>query len=401
LTFTKLVEAAMAKQVLGNDPFQRGAAARPAPEQVSEAPLEAKPSRSSPAKQRAVRPARAAAEVLEGASQLPFQPSVSEAVLPPPTLEASGEAVALRADAPGEDAGPVQAGAEPQVEELPATPRASPFSLAGLRELLAAAESRYRATTLGQAASRGVVEVGHERPPGRALLWATDFLHDRYFRVELQGTQHLPDGPALLVVNHSGAIPYDGPVLCRALQRARPDLQEPRWLMMDQASGAPLLGKLLRRLWAVRASTENASRLLAQRRPVVVFPEGLSGIGKPFSQRYQLRQFGRGGFVKLALRSGAPIIPVAVLGAEESTPLLARLPGSPVGLPYVPVTPLGLLPLPAKWRIRFGPPLDTSGLAASHAEDPEVVQRLVGLTREAVSEMLWDLQRSRHSVFAG
>jgi 1-acyl-sn-glycerol-3-phosphate acyltransferase len=233
------------------------------------------------------------------------------------------------------------------------------------------------------------------------LLAALDFLYERYFRVELFGTKQLPEGPCLLVANHSGAIPYDGPILCRAVQMARADLQPPRWLMMDQASEAPILGRVLSRLWAVRASHENAGKLLGQRRPVVVFPEGLAGIGKPFFQRYQLRRFGRGGFVKLALKHKTPIIPVAVVGAEEATPLVARLPGSLFGLPYVPLTPLGLLPLPTKWRIRFGAPIDTAGIGATGADEPAVVDELVRRTRQAVDEMIVSLRSTRKSLFRG
>jgi 1-acyl-sn-glycerol-3-phosphate acyltransferase len=162
-----------------------------------------------------------------------------------------------------------------------------------------------------------------------------------------------------------------------------------------------VLGTLVNRLGAVRACQENAARLLEEGRPLVVFPEGIQGLSKPFAQRYQLKRFGRGGFVKLALRSGAPIVPVAIVGAEETSPLLARLPGGFLGLPYLPVTPLGPLPLPARWSIRFGAPLALEGAGPGSAEDPSEVQRLTERTRESIQGMLQALLLERGSVFGG
>src|SRR5690606_33079916 len=146
------------------------------------------------------------------------------------------------------------------------------------------------------------------------------------------------EGPVLLVANHAGVMPYDGPVLQQVMLRERPDLVEARWLVEDQIFHAPFFGTLFNRLGALRACPENAQRLLSEDRPVIVFPEGAQGLRKPFSERDQLKRFGRGGFVKVALRSQVPIVPVAVVGAEETSPLLARLPGSIFGLGYVPLT---------------------------------------------------------------
>jgi len=154
---------------------------------------------------------------------------------------------------------------------------------------------------------------------------------------------------------------------------------------------------LLNRIGAIRASPENALRLLDEGRPVIVFPEGIHGIGKPFTERYQLKRFGRGGFVKVALRAKVPIVPVAVVGAEESMPLLFKLPGQFFGLPYLPLT--APLPLPARWSIRFGDPINLEGLDASAAEDLAVVQRVNERTRESIQGMITALLRERTSVF--
>jgi 1-acyl-sn-glycerol-3-phosphate acyltransferase len=254
---------------------------------------------------------------------------------------------------------------------------------------------------LGAGASRAVDAYGRDEDLVRELSPLLDFLYTRYWRVSVEGAEHVPAGPAILVANHSGTVPFDGPVLHHALLRERPDLKESRWLLEDQVFYAPFFGTLFNRLGALRASPENALRLLEERRPVIVFPEGAQGLGKLYRERYQLKRFGRGGFVKLALRAGVPVVPVAVVGAEDSTPLLAKLPGSLLGLPYVPLAPLGPLPLPAKWAVRFGAPVDLEGLGADAADRLDVVQRLTERTRERIQEMLTQLLRERPGVFTG
>ena len=135
-----------------------------------------------------------------------------------------------------------------------------------------------------------------------------------------------------------------------------------------------------------------------------VFPEGIQGIGKPFRERYRLKRFGRGGFVKLALRTGAPILPVAVVGSEESLPLLAKLPAGFLGMPYLPLTPLGPIPLPAKWSVRIGAPLvlpEQPAGAPGGTAALAVVEALVEKTRRRIEEMLQELLRARGDVFGG
>lgn len=254
---------------------------------------------------------------------------------------------------------------------------------------------------IGLGGSTALDEYGRDEALVRELEPLVDFLYESYWRITVQGAEHVPAGATLLVANHSGALPFDGPMLAEAVRRERPELREARWLVEDQVFYSPVLGTLFNRLGAVRACPENALRLLDEQRPLLVFPEGFQGLSKPFAQRYQLKRFGRGGFVKLALRTGAPIVPVAIVGAEESSPLLARLPSGFLGLPYLPLTPLGPLPLPARWFIRFGEPITAEGLPPEAAEDTVQVQRLTERTRDAIHSMLQELLAERRSVFTG
>jgi 1-acyl-sn-glycerol-3-phosphate acyltransferase len=252
---------------------------------------------------------------------------------------------------------------------------------------------------LGTHGSTTLDEYGRDPQLVSELQPLLDFLYDRYWRVTLQSAEMIPAGGAILVANHSGALPFDGLMATQAILRERPELREPRWLVEDQIFHAPVLGTIFNRLGAVRACPENALRLLDEQRPVLVFPEGYQGLSKPFAQRYQLKRFGRGGFVKLALRTGAPIIPVAIVGSEETSPLLGRIPAGFLGVPYLPLT--GPLPLPAKWTLRFGEPISMEGLSPDAANDLAEVQRLTERTRESIQGMLQALLRERRSVFAG
>ena len=226
-------------------------------------------------------------------------------------------------------------------------------------------------------------------------------LYTHYWRVTVQGAVHVPEGPVLLVANHAGVMPFDGPVLQQVLTRERPDLNEARWLVEDQIFHAPFFGTLFNRLGALRACPQNARRLLSEQRPVIVFPEGAQGLGKPYRERGQLKRFGRGGFVKIALRARVPIVPVAIVGSEETSPLMARLPGSIFGLGYIPVTPLGPLPLPARWMVRFGEPLNLDGAGPDDADNLPVVQRLSERTRDSIQGMREALLRERGGAWFG
>jgi len=251
------------------------------------------------------------------------------------------------------------------------------------RPLLAAASGMAQAAkaALGFGSHGPVDTWGKDESLAKSLQPVGDFLYDTYFRVTVSGAELVPEGPSIIVANHSGALPLDGPMLYYALQRERPDLQPARWLVEDQVFHAPVLGVLINRIGAVRAHPENALRLLEENRPVIVFPEGFLGISKPFTQKYQLKRFGRGGYVKLALKMRVPIVPAAIVGAEESMPLLAKIPAGPLGLPYLPLMPP---PLPARWRIRFAEPMTVSG----SPEDLAYVQEQNDRVRDTIAGML-------------
>jgi 1-acyl-sn-glycerol-3-phosphate acyltransferase len=271
-------------------------------------------------------------------------------------------------------------------------PEASPASLGLLgglaRALRSAAGLASRATT--------VDEWGKDAQLSASLRPLAELLYEKYWRVRTSGIEQVPTGPCVLVANHAGALPLDGPVLHLALRRERPELAESRWLLEDQVFYAPFVGTLANRLGAVRASPENAHRLLDEGRPLIVFPEGFHGLSKPFADRYRLRRFGRGGYLKIALRAGVPVIPVAIVGGEESMPLLAKLPGGALGVEYLPLT---LPPLPARWHLRFGAPIDLSGAPSDPDADLSWVEAKNLEVRDTIESMLKDLLAARQGVF--
>src|SRR5687768_12181565 len=180
---------------------------------------------------------------------------------------------------------------------------------------------------------------GYDRKFTEAVMPIFEFLYTVWWRVEPSGVESVPAaGPGLIVANHSGVLPYDGLMIRLAVRHEHPARRETRLLALDMFALLPFLAPLLQRTGAVRASQENGERLLRKGELVGVFPEGVKGVGKPFKNRYRLARFGRGGFVRLALRTGAPIVPCAVVGAEEVHPNLATANwiGKPLGLPYLP-----------------------------------------------------------------
>lgn len=267
----------------------------------------------------------------------------------------------------------------------------------------------------GRLAMRGrseeVDDFGFDPIYESKLRGVLEFLYSRYFRVQTSGIDRVPShGRCLLVANHSGTVPLDGVMLKTAVKLEHPAARDLRWLTEDFIYHMPYLGSMMNRLGGVRACQENAERLLAKEQLVAVFPEGVKGIGKLFSERYRLQRFGRGGFIKLCLRTGTPIVPVAVVGAEETNPLLFRFEylSKILGLPYVPVTPtfpllgpLGLLPAPTKWTIEFGEPIEFSAHGPEAAEDELLVGRLAERVRATIQGMLDRGVGARKSVFFG
>jgi 1-acyl-sn-glycerol-3-phosphate acyltransferase len=270
---------------------------------------------------------------------------------------------------------------------------------------------RYRRFAMRNRSAQ-VDDFGRDPVYAARLESLLDFLYVRYFRVETSGIEHVPSrGRALLVANHSGMLPYDGTMVMHAVHREHPARRDVRPLFEDFVFHFPYLGTFINRLGGVRASQSNAERLLGRDEVIVVFPEGLKGVSKLYRQRYQLQRFGRGGFIKLALRTRSPVVPVAILGAEEAHPMLAKItwPSGAVDLPYLPVTPtfpllgpLGLVPLPSKWYIRFGEPIDLPGeYGPEAAADRILVNKLADTVRSRIQTMVDALRTQRKSVVFG
>jgi 1-acyl-sn-glycerol-3-phosphate acyltransferase len=269
---------------------------------------------------------------------------------------------------------------------------------------------RRRTSTLGMSERSGEVdEFGMDEVVlrrGRLLL---DLLYERYWRVELHGLEHVPDeGPCLLVANRSGLLPYDGLMVSHAIHRNHPRGRYPRFLVADWLITLPFVQPYLARLGGVRACRENAERLIASGHYVVVFPEGVKGAAKVFRERYRLKRFGRGGVVRVALENRVPLIPLGIVGAEEAHPVLFKwgTPARALGLPFLPVTPtfpllgpLGFLPLPTKWVIRFGEPLPVEHLEPEAAGDELLISRMTEELRSRIQTLLDTGLSDRESVW--
>jgi 1-acyl-sn-glycerol-3-phosphate acyltransferase len=242
----------------------------------------------------------------------------------------------------------------------------------------------------------------------RFVMAALRPLAERWFRIEVRGIENLPaEGGALVVSNHSGAVPIDG--LMTTLIVHDHSGRFLRVLGADLVFRLPFVGDLARKGGATLASNEDAERMLSRGDLVGVWPEGFKGIGKPFSERYKLQRFGRGGFVSAALRTQVPIVPCSIVGAEEIYPLVGNLPALArlLGLPYIPITPffpllgpLGLIPLPSKWLIEFGEPIRTDSYGDSAADDPMLVFDVTDQVRETIQQTLYTLLMQRTSVFS-
>jgi 1-acyl-sn-glycerol-3-phosphate acyltransferase len=231
----------------------------------------------------------------------------------------------------------------------------------------------------------------------------------QWFRLAVTGVDNVPDaGPALVVANHSGVLPLDALMTALALRDEHPAHRRLRMLGGDVLFRPPVVRELVRKAGATRACVDDADRLLAAGEVVGVWPEGYKGIGKSFRQRYRLQRFGRGGFATVAIRAAAPIVPCAIVGAEETYPMLANATAIArlLRLPYFPITPtfpwlgpLGLIPLPSKWLIEFGEPIPTAGYGVESADDPALVAELAGRPREAIQIALDRLRAQRGPAF--
>ncbi len=260
---------------------------------------------------------------------------------------------------------------------------------------------------------RQVDDWGRSERVVSAFAPLLDFYYRYWFRVDVRGIENVPaEGGALLVANHSGALPPDAPMVMRAIQNEHPHPRPLYMLGEHWFKGYPMVGMLANKLGLVAAHPANARRLLRdEQRLVIVFPEGQKGTRKVLWQRYRLRRFGRGGFVRTAILSGVPIVPVAVVGAEEAMPIFAHLPFLQrlTGLIYFPINhafphfglAAALMYLPAKFRIHFLEPVDMSQYGPEDADDAAFVQHLAERIRARIQRELDRMLRERRSVWLG
>jgi 1-acyl-sn-glycerol-3-phosphate acyltransferase len=234
-------------------------------------------------------------------------------------------------------------------------------------------------------------------------------LYRDYWRVETTGVEHVPAmGRALLVSNHAGVLPWDGTMIKTAVFAEHPHPRHVRALVASQFMSMPVMSWFLRRTGQAVGHPDDTRRLLERDELVLVFPEGVRGTGKIYKDRYRLRRFGRGGFVSTAIRSRAPIVPVSVVGSEEIYPMVADLSSVAkfLGLPYFPVTPfwpwfgpLGMIPLPSKWRIQFHAPIHVEDNPPEAAEDQNLVMALSDDVRDIIQQGVYDNLKLRRGVF--
>jgi 1-acyl-sn-glycerol-3-phosphate acyltransferase len=237
------------------------------------------------------------------------------------------------------------------------------------------------------------------------------FMYRRYWRIQTSGIENIPaDGPALLTPNHSGQLPWDGTMVGTAVYLEHPEQRLVRSLYASWFPTLPFLSSIFVKAGQTLASVENGTRLLEEDQLVAVYPEGIKGVGKLYRDRYRLARFGRGGFVRMALRSQAPIIPVSVVGAEETymslykSEAIAKL----IGFPFFPITPtwpllglLGFIPLPTKWYIDFGEPIPMEQYGREAANNLVLVSQLTDQVRNIVQQMIHDRLAQRRSVLFG
>jgi 1-acyl-sn-glycerol-3-phosphate acyltransferase len=271
------------------------------------------------------------------------------------------------------------------------------------RDLLPGLEPDRRVTDWGRS----------ERVEGFVDRTLAEFFYRYWFRVDVEGIENVPDhGAALIVSNHAGALPPDGPMIVKAIREEHPRRRPVHMTVEHFFKGYPGLAMLVPKVGGVPAHPANVHRLLHDEgQLVLVFPEGRKGTEKLYNARYRVRRFGRGGFVEAAMRAGAPIVPVAVVGAEEAMPAFAQLGLLKLltGLIYFPVTPTfphlgipGMLGyLPAKFTIRFLPPIRTDDLGERPWRDRGLVADLAAEVRATIQEHLLDMVGKRGSVWLG
>ncbi|HEX2691033.1 MAG TPA: lysophospholipid acyltransferase family protein [Kofleriaceae bacterium] len=223
-------------------------------------------------------------------------------------------------------------------------------------------------------------------------------LYESYFRVDSAGSEAIPrEGPAILVANHAGVLPIDSAMLCLDVLRRTEPPRIPRAVADHFVPRLPLVSTLFARLGVVRGTRANVRRLLERGELIAIWPEGVTGPAKRFADRYRIQRW-RVGFAELAIRYRAPVVPVAILGAEESWPLLAKLRTTHVfGSPYLPI-PASPIPLPTHYHIRYGMP-HVLGQDAADAANPDLVASAARKVRDALERLIDDARRERRGVF--
>ncbi|MCC6555220.1 MAG: acyltransferase family protein [Polyangiaceae bacterium] len=264
-------------------------------------------------------------------------------------------------------------------------------------------EDRLRRVSMPIAPSSGGVDpFGLDPAWAKYAVGVAAFFHRFYFRTEVHGIEQVPAGRALLVANHSGQIPLDGLVIGASLFLDADPPRIMRSMVEKWTQTLPFVSTFFSRVGQVVGVPENARRLLDLGAAILVFPEGSRGISKPFTERYQLREFGLG-FMRLALETDTPIVPVAVIGAEEqyislgNIDTLSRALGMP-SFPLIPqlLLPGGQLPLPTRYRLRFGEPMTFRG---DPDDDDAVIEEKVARVKAKIQSMLNRGLKERKSIF--
>ena len=224
-----------------------------------------------------------------------------------------------------------------------------------------------------------------------------DWMQSVYWRIDVVGSEHLPEGsPALFVANRAGILPWDGLMLSHVIRGLAPRFGRPRHMLADWLMTLPFVQSFVTRMGGVRACRENADRLLRTGRSVIAFPEGAKGATKTFRERYRLKRFGRGGVVRAAIENGVPIVPVGLVGPEEAHPVMfkSHRVARAVGLPFLPITPtfpflgpLGAVPLPTKWVMVFGEPM-TPPFSTDATAEALVISRATASLRERIQALV-------------
>jgi 1-acyl-sn-glycerol-3-phosphate acyltransferase len=387
------------RPALGNDPFERGAAPR---ELLGGAPTPSPTSTST-------------STPTSTSIPVPAPASIPPPVQPPTAAAAAAEVAEAAASQVARVERRVEAaldGVEARLQDLAA--RAGIASAPGeLKDALARIVPAVRARLAAAVDLVRLLEpperldrFGMDARFAERLEPLVDLLYGAWWRVEVRDVERVPaEGPAIVVANHGGAVPWDAFVLRRALRRDHPAHRELRPLLDARECALPIVGAAAVRYGAIRASPEAAEAVLAGGGVLGVFPEGSAVALRPWRERYKLLRFGRGGFVKVALRAGAPIVPCAILGSEEASPGIARTGwlADLLGIPLLSANPslriasAALLPLPSRWTLRFADPIEVGPAAA--AADPGAVNAIAERVRATLQGMLDEGLAARSSVF--